>query len=193
MTGIFKRVHWRTLRLLGLKRLSWNDQFEAGVWRPSPRSPNTLSRVQQLCAGGKLIEFGCGEGDLPHLLPRDSFSEYTGFDISDVAVERATRRAAASGITACHFQQVDMAEWPGSHSVSLILAEECLYYLSPVQAELFLSTCSSSLASVGSILVIVHSARKHATTLEVCRQVCGVREETLIGPRTFLTLGPRNA
>jgi hypothetical protein len=37
--------------------------------------------------------------------------------------------------------------------------------------------------------VIVHSAAKHFRTLEICRRVCTVRDESVFGGRTFLTLG----
>lgn len=191
MTGsIPQRIYWRILRLFGFNRLSWNSQFDAGVWGKRPSSPNTIKRVIELCEGGKVIEFGCGEGNLPHLLPPGCFSDYVGYDISDLAIHRAQRRASNAGILNCHFEQCDMASWPGSFNVSLIVVEECLYYLSSRDTEKFLSRCKASLAREGSILVIVHSGEKHAGTLHLCRNMCKVREETVIASRTYLTLAP---
>lgn len=186
-----QRVWWRFLRLLGMEKLSWDKQFEAGIWCRGPRSPETLKRVQELCRGGRLVEFGCGEGTLPFLLPPEAFSSYSGYDISQVAVERAKRRAIKAGATNIQFEQCDMSRWNGTDNVSLILAEECLYYLTACDTERFLVQCSKSLTREGSILVIVHSASKHSETLSVCRHVCRVHDEASVGGRAFLTLTPR--
>lgn len=184
-----KRIYWRLLRVFGFNRLSWNGQFARGLWGQGTRSPHTITRVAQLCAGGKLVELGCGEGDLPHLLPRRCFTEYLGVDISDVAIIRAKQRMIASGLDRCDFEQGDMGNWRGTEDVSLILSEECLYYLTPRKAETFLRLCCASLAQSGRILVIMHSPRKHAATLDVCRHSCAVVDEVVIGSRVYLTLG----
>ncbi len=183
-----QRAYWRTLRWLGFRKLAWDNQFKAGIWSSGTRSPHTLRRVAALCAGGTLLEFGCGEGHLPFLLPGGSFARYTGYDISGVAIQRARQQALALQRDDIRFERCDMTEWPGSAAATLVLAEECLYYLSPSAIRRFLQRCMASLAPNGSILVIVHSASKHARTVDLCRQVCHVVDETLIGSRLFLTL-----
>jgi len=190
---ITRRAYWRMLRFLGFSQLAWDDQFEAGMWSDSTRSPHTIRRVAELCAGGRLIEFGCGEGHLPFLLPADCFSQYTGYDISGVAIRRASQRAIAAGRGDIRFERCDMAEWLGSDAASLILAEECLYYLPAADIRRFLQRCVRSLAANGAILVIVHSASKHAKTLDLCRRVCRVANEAIIGSRAFLTLTSHTA
>ncbi len=190
---IWQRLYWRGLRFLGMERLSWNKQFQAGVWCRYPRNPDTIARITELCRGGKLIEFGCGEGNLPYSLPPGTFSEYLGFDISDVAIQRAIGRARQARMTNCHFEPCNMADWQGSHSASLILIEECLYYLRSPEIEQFLLRCCGSLASNGVILVIVHSATKHARTLNDCRSTCRVVEERMVVGRAYLTLARKGS
>jgi len=190
--GIVQRVYWRILRSIGLERVSWDRQFRAGVWHRDARSPNTIRQVAKLCAGGLLVEFGCGEGDLPYSLPSGSFAEYVGYDISAVAIQRARQRAAELGRTDVRYEQCDMAQWQGGISASLILLEECLYYLAPGPMEEFLSRCGDGLAPGGFILVVIHSASKHARTLEVCRRTCRVIDQATIGTRVYLTLGAKN-
>ena len=168
-------------------------QYREGIWCTRSRSPHTIARVAELCRGGQLLEFGCGEGNLPYLLPPGSFSEYMGIDISEVAIRKASARAAQAGVNNCHFQQGDMAKWDGSFLASLILVEECLYYLSLRDIERFLSRCCSSLSRDGVILVIVHCARKHSKTLSVCRRVCRVVDERSLGSRAFLTLASKSS
>jgi cyclopropane fatty-acyl-phospholipid synthase-like methyltransferase len=186
--SLLQRVYWRSLRLMGLKALSWNEQFRTASVYSGPRSPNTIEYVEKLCHGGVLLEFGCGEGSLPFVLRPACYSSYIGYDISAVAVAEANRKAADQGAKNVHFEQADMARWEGNEKASLIVAEESLYYLSSADTERFLRACVRSLTSDGSILIIVHSGSKHAATLDVCRRVCRVIEESTIGSRVFLTL-----
>jgi SAM-dependent methyltransferase len=182
------RTWWRALRFFGLAKLSWDQQYQAGVWDRGPRSRHTVDLVSTLCAGGRLVEFGCGEGALPHLLPQGCYSEYVGFDISAIAIERARQRACASGRRGLRFQQMDMAEWRAATGISLIVAEECLYYLNAPRTEQFLSECTRSLTPNGHVLVVVHSARRHARTLDICRRCCDVVSERTQGSRVYLLL-----
>lgn len=82
-----------------------------------------------------------------------------------------------------------MAQWEGTSGVSLVVAEECLYYLRRSDAEMFLRRCCDSLVPGGSVLVIVHSMHKHASTLDSCRRMCKVKNEFIAGSRVYLVLG----
>lgn len=138
--------------------------------------------------GGRLVEFGCGFGQLPRNLPRGTFSSYVGIDISDCAIREARKRAREAGISGCDFFQGDMASWPGDSSVSLIVVIECLYYLSGKRLNDFLKRCCDSLTPQGAILVVVHSAQKHWKTLRACSRICKVFKEEQVETRTYLTL-----
>lgn len=188
---LMRRVYLRSIRQLGMKKLSWDKQFETAVSCYGPRSENTIARVQDLCRGGRLLEFGCGEGDLPFALSEGAFSSYAGFDISEVAIGRARQKTTTSGRGNIRFERCDIESWEGNDIASLIVAEECLYYLSTIEVERFLLRCAHCLSSEGSILVIVHSSSKHATTLDVCRRVCRVRDEESVGGRVFVTLAAK--
>ena len=185
------KLYWGLHRLSGRNRASWNDQYLRGKWNCDRRSANTIARVVNLCRGGRLIEFGCGSGDLPHVLPAGTFSTYLGIDISDVAIAKAKQLAHERQLKACEFSQMDMTRWPGDAGVSLVLVEECLYYLDEKAQEAFLLGCCRSLAEEGRILVVVHDGVKHARTLATCRRLCRVVKDEVIVPRTYLTLSPK--
>jgi len=156
--------------------------------------PGKVEVVTYSAKFNKLIEFGAGEGNIPHLLQKGCFSEYMGFDISSVAIDRARRKALDAGLNNCQFEQGDMAKWKGAQSVSLILLSECLYYLNSAEVEKFLLNAMDSLTPNGSILVIIHSATKHADTVDICRRVCNVLDERCVNNgQTFLTLGRKTA
>ncbi|MGA1194588.1 MAG: class I SAM-dependent methyltransferase [Kiritimatiellia bacterium] len=192
---ILDKVYWRLLRLFRLHKTSWDRQFQAGLWCRGPRCPHTVRKAAELCQGGYLIEFGCGEGTLPLAMPEGSFSFYRGYDISGVAINSATQKARRAGLQNCAFARGDMAHWQGDTGASLIVLEECLYYLSTPKAEAFLRCCLQSLLPGGHILVVIHDAAKHASTIEACKRACALQEQTTLGGRLFLLLaiqGHRN-
>lgn len=193
MIAYIRRLWWRALRLVGLAQLSWDRQYLAGVWDRGPRSVHTVELVAALSKGGRIVEFGCGEGLLPHVLPDGCYADYLGLDISAIAIKRARQRAASSGKAALKFERCDMASWEGTCDLTLIVVEECLYYLDTPRCEAFLSSCSRSLLPEGRILVVVHSASRHSQTLDTCRRCCNVASETTYGSRVYLVLAAANS
>ncbi len=172
-----KRLYWKLLHVTGFKRRVWDSQYNTGLWRADNRSPITIRKVFELCDGGHLLEFGCGEGDLLGQLPPNTYSEYSGLDISRAAIDKARAFSALNHATQS-FQVCSMEEWEGvPQKYSLILLEECLYYLSVPAAVKFLRRCRASLTQDGKILVIMHDARKHEKMLDVCRYHCEVVSE----------------
>ena len=187
--GIVRRIYWRILRLLGFGKVAWDDQFKKGLWSRGRHSSYFLEKVIALSHGGIIIEFGCAEGTLIEELPTGSYSKYQGYDISGVAVDLANKKAKKNGLSNCTFEQCDMSQWLGYSGASLILLEECLYYLNSAQIKVFLDKCRHSLLPDGAILVVVHSADKHASTLDECRLAGNVIEDVLVNGRVFITLG----
>jgi len=132
-----KRLYWKLLHVTGFKRRVWDSQYNTGLWRADNRSPITIRKVFELCDGGHLLEFGCGEGDLLGQLPPNTYSEYSGLDISRAAIDKARAFSALNHATQS-FQVCSMEEWEGvPQKYSLILLEECLYYLSQPAAQIF--------------------------------------------------------
>jgi cyclopropane fatty-acyl-phospholipid synthase-like methyltransferase len=186
-----KRIYWRVLRVLGFKQLSWDQQYKEGMWQRMECSPHTLMLINKLVEGGRILQFGCGTGDLVHVLPASVYSHYLGIDISSAAIEKARKLADQAGLAKCAFEVGSMESWKGSlDPISLILLEECLYYLNGSAMKEFLVRCYDSLDKNGKLLVIVHDAKKHAKTLEICRNsVYPVSDLSNIEGRTYLTLG----
>jgi len=175
------------LRRIGADKAVWDKQYGCRKWLNGQRSPVVLGLVSQFCQGGTLVEFGCGDGLLPRLLPHGSFSSYIGIDISDVAIRHAKERHPAR--IDCHFIQGRMENWEGDQNVSLILMEECLYYLSRPEQDRLLQKCLSSLGSRGRILVVVHERQKHLSTLQACQETRSLLSEENHGERVYLILG----
>lgn len=109
--------------------------------------------------------------------------------MSHVAIEAARRAASIAGLTGCDSRTGDIALWPGDSGVDAILADECLYYLSRPKLLILLRNCAASLKPDGQMIVVVHSATKHAETLDACRRAMRVIDEFNLNGRQYLVLG----
>lgn len=121
-----------------------------------------------------IVELGCGSGALIAAIDPASYSHYLGFDLSPIAIERASARR----LDRCTFQVADLARWGGCEGANLIIIEDCLYYLSQSGRSKLLRESRAGLAQDGVILVVVHSAAKHASTIQTCLRECTLVERS---------------
>src|SRR5262245_7357764 len=78
-----------------MKRALWNKEFASGHWS---NLENTVEDViyyylRRYCKDGSLLDLGCGSGNTGCELADNAYRDYTGVDISDVAIEFAQKRA----------------------------------------------------------------------------------------------------
>ena len=177
----------KLLRDLGFKQAGWNISHASGAWDAKQRSQDLVALVERLAAGGRVVEFGCGNGEVVGYLPDGAFSSYLGTDVSSVAVKTCAETHKRANVS---FEVADMASWPGENGgVQLILCEECIYYLTPDQVESFLNICMSSLTDTGRVLLTLHSKTKFAGLIAQIRAGWNVVEDKDQGDRVYLVLG----
>ena len=126
--------------------------------------------VEELAEGGRIVELACGEGVLILAINPEVYGSYLGIDISDFALEAAVKKTQELGLFRCRFKQLDIAKWPGDSELSLIILEECLYYLNAAQQRQLLSICLNSLSPSGAVVVTLYSRPRHEQTIETCKQ-----------------------
>lgn len=190
-----RRLVWRGARALGGAgaRWSWDDQFRRGYWAPlRARSRTVVSLVEQLAGGGDVVEFGCGPGFLIEAVDPSVYRSYVGVDLSAVAVEAATRRAAEAGLAKCRFEVGRFERWRRDTRASLIIMEETLYYVTPRRQRLLLRRCLDRLDPGGRMIVTVHCATRHRATLANCSQAAVVEREIRDGRRIIVVLRGRD-
>lgn len=181
-----RRIVWRLMRLSGNENMSWDLQHRLGVWDVERKSPILLRKVERLCAGGSILEFGCGDGSLPLALSSQAFSKYIGYDISGVGVEACRKRVKDPHI---RYEQANMATWRADDvRADLIVCEECIYYLSSNQIRDFIEECAKALGYDGYLLVVIHSIEKHKNVVSQLRADAVVEEEEIVGSRVYMTL-----
>lgn len=115
-----------------LKKRLWDHEFANGRWDclDDMQGDCVYAHVEQLARGGSILDLGCGPGATGSEIARQSYSSYTGVDISKVAVEKAIRRAARDGrADSNRYFQGDIRTYSPDRHYDLMLFGDSLYYM----------------------------------------------------------------
>jgi 2-polyprenyl-3-methyl-5-hydroxy-6-metoxy-1,4-benzoquinol methylase len=101
----------------------WNRAFLLPVVLPALDGV-----VERLRAGAHVADVGCGAGGAL-LLMAAAFpaSQFTGYDISSHALERARRKQADAGVTNAHVHDPRVVPLPDDHSLDLVTTFDCIH------------------------------------------------------------------
>lgn len=121
--------------------LSWDDrgeesmQFTEYTFRNWYRTmlvnaalPKLDGVVERLAQGGKAADVGCGSGvALLEMARAFPLSEFRGYELSKLQLERAASNREAAGITNAHFHDVSVHPLPADASFDLITCFDTLH------------------------------------------------------------------
>ena len=133
--GLITRLLSFTKRkVLRISRDRWNYQYNAGRWeglhREDDRFREVIKMLHAFKAKPSILEIGCGDAILFRKLPAESYSAFTGMDISDVAITAAKQYEQEN---VC-FDAGDMKTYEPAGKFDVIIFNESLYYAKePVQ------------------------------------------------------------
>jgi SAM-dependent methyltransferase len=122
---------WLSYKPLEHGQRVFDDQYSTGEWdylRSSGEAPRfgvVAAYCRKFAPGGSVLEVGCGEGILLEHLGRDFRADFTGIDISPVAVDRA-RALQDDG---ADFYCADAESFEPARKFDLVVFNEMLYYL----------------------------------------------------------------
>jgi len=108
--------------------VDWEESFRCGTWDylaeigETPRYAAVAGYVHKLLRRGRILDVGCGEGVLLDYLDLSRI-EYSGFDVSPTAVERARRRRADAKL---FVGSMDEFEPPAAEQYDVIVFNEAL-------------------------------------------------------------------
>jgi ubiquinone/menaquinone biosynthesis C-methylase UbiE len=143
-------------------------------------------RLAGLVPGMRVLDVGCGPGDVVFLAARLVGPEGTviGVDTSPEAIEQARQRAAAVGLTNVHFVAQDLAELVVDEPVDALIGRLVLQYLAdPAQVVRRLA----SLVEPGGVVAFQEADMEDRVYSEL---VCPIYETAIQRiKQTFLRIG----
>jgi SAM-dependent methyltransferase len=153
-----------------IKRRLWNGEFASGRWDVIETTPGdcVYAFVEKYCHGGSILDLGCGSGNTGCELAVERYSDYTGVDISDVAIEKAIRRSTICGRNKknCYVRS-DIATYVPSQEYDVILFRESIYYIPRLKVRPILDHYSRFLKTDGVIIIRWHDQKERGTILEL--------------------------
>ena len=109
--------------------------------------------VDRLTSGAVVIDIGCGAGSAVLLMaaafPKSNFS---GYDISHYALDRAKQKREASGVANATFHDPRDSPMPADHSVDLVTTFDCIHDMTHPQQ--MMESIRDALAYDGTWLLV---------------------------------------
>jgi SAM-dependent methyltransferase len=165
----------------------WDAQYTAGKWDFIDTLPQVghyyiiASYYASLTPGGSILDVGCGTGVLQRVLRQVGYERYVGIDISQVAIQQASRNS--DGRTSFEVIQNGRFESPGPFST--IIFNETLYYLDDPLAAL--REHATQLTGDGVFLVSIGYARSLRDRLYKQQIWQAIEREYTVVHETFLS------
>ncbi len=113
------------------KRNLWNSEFQNGRWDYLEQTGDdcVYAFIERHCNGGSVLDLGCGSGNTGHEVREEKYGDYTGVDISDVAVQKAIHRTQGTGRARKNrYVHSDISTYRPDKKYHVILFREALYY-----------------------------------------------------------------
>jgi SAM-dependent methyltransferase len=139
-----------------LKRRLWDAEFREGRWSCLDASPHdcVYACIEKWAQGGSILDLGCGTGNTASELPADAYRDYTGVDVSGVAIDKARKRTAENGrASKSNFFKADVSSYVPSQQYDVILFRESLYYFPPGKIRSLLSRYAKFVKPGGAFIV----------------------------------------
>lgn len=115
-----------------IKRHLWNREFSTGRWTCLERTvgESVHLQVEKYANQGGILDLGCGPGTISVELNPETYSFYTGVDISDVAIQKARTRALEAGRgDRNEYCQSDILTYTPTRQYNVILCGDSIYYV----------------------------------------------------------------
>ena len=140
----------------GMKKVLWNAEFSGGGWNCLDTTPGdcVYRYVEKYAANGSILDLGCGSGSTANELAAVSYQDYTGVDISDVAIAKAIKRTEENGrgYKNCFFQS-DFFSYLPTKRYDVILFRDSIYYVPLGKIQSMLERYSKYISDTGVFIV----------------------------------------
>jgi SAM-dependent methyltransferase len=144
-----------------VKKSLWNTEFSQGRWDCLESSIGDLvyPYIEKYTNHGSILDLGCGSGSTGNELDSRAYADYTGVDISDVAIEKARVRTKESGrADKNNYFQSDTLSYVPTRQFDVILYRDSIYYIRRAKIKPMLERYSKYLKKGGVFIVRMWSA-----------------------------------
>jgi 2-polyprenyl-3-methyl-5-hydroxy-6-metoxy-1,4-benzoquinol methylase len=143
-----------------MKSLLWDAEYAGGKWDCCDATPgdNIYHYLEKYCNRGKILDLGCGSGNTGTELAQDCYSQYTGVDVSEIAIKKAARRSRQCGRRNLNeYSQSDIVAYTPQGKYDVILFRESIYYIPRPKVAATLARFRLHLFPTGVFIVTVYS------------------------------------
>jgi 2-polyprenyl-6-hydroxyphenyl methylase/3-demethylubiquinone-9 3-methyltransferase len=168
-----------------LKQRLWDREFSEGRWGFIENTPGDplYHYVEKYCKDGSILDLGCGSGNTGCELNVNAYGDYTGVDISEVALDKARERSAdAHRAGKNRYFQSDILDYSPDKSYDVILFRESIYYIPGGRIKGMLDGYSSYLKPGGVFIIRWHENTTGQKIPNVLGTGYKVLEEKLLSP-----------
>ena len=163
------RQVWGTSRV---KQRLWDKEFAEGRWDfiESTGGDVIYPFIEKYARNGSILDLGCGSGNTGCELNADSYKEYTGVDISDVALEKARFRSKnCQRGEKNRYGRSDISAYIPDAKYDVILFRESIYYIPRTRIKPTLERYSRYLKEGGVLIVRWHDRSVAQDLLKLIR------------------------
>jgi trans-aconitate methyltransferase len=122
---------------------------------------------------------GCGAGNTGNELHENSYSQYTGVDVSRVATELATSRSAQNGRGSInHYICSDIATFTPARKFNIILFRESIFYIPLHRIRTVLLSYKPYLTDDGVFIVRMCDKRKYSSIVRLIESGFAILEKS---------------
>jgi trans-aconitate methyltransferase len=138
------------------KQAMWDREYAAGGWNHcefTSKDP-AYEYVYRYCRNGSVLDLGCGSGNTGNEMDIGRYNDYTGVDISEVALKKAAaRRAGSIREKKNRYFLADLLVYEPTQKHDVILFRESIYYVPLFKMKAMLQRYSQHLTEQGAFIV----------------------------------------
>jgi len=153
LRGLTQR--WGTSDMI---RTLWDKEYASGKWDHCDSTPGdpVYGFVEKYCRNGSILDLGCGAGNTGNELAVNRYKEYTGVDLSEVAVRKAAQRSEREGRSKKNrYVQSDILSYVPKQKHDVILFRESLYQIRLDKINAVLDRYFPYLPEVGVFIAVI--------------------------------------
>ena len=152
-----------------IKQELWNKEYAGGRWdhcQDTATDP-VYGFIIKHCRRGSILDLGCGAGNTGTELPSEAYRDYTGVDISDLALARASARSASCGRASQNsYQHSDILTYVPARRHDIILFRESIFYIPPRKIRAMLARYERYLEDHGVFMLTVFDLRPYRAIVD---------------------------